>query len=180
MGSHSLYSVQAIAIIVSPANHLGKSDLYFTMLATAIRIAQALNINHLSSDSYPAQPGQVSPPMDHRALITREVCKRVSFFVASLSSFVRSLRSLNSSFPSGSGSLRFRYRPGGNLSSKISSICPSTEVVPSPFVNSTPPSLSTAPRTPSSTPRPSNLSAPKVSKDFEARLVSLTSALSLC
>ncbi|KAL7416684.1 hypothetical protein BDY24DRAFT_201110 [Mrakia frigida] len=76
MGSHSLYSVQAIAIIVSPANHLGKSDLYFTMLATAIRIAQALNINHLSSDSYPAQPGQVSPPMDHRALITREVCKR--------------------------------------------------------------------------------------------------------
>lgn len=30
MGNHSLYSVQAIAIIVSPANHLGQSDLYFT------------------------------------------------------------------------------------------------------------------------------------------------------
>jgi hypothetical protein len=37
MGSHSLYSVQCVAIIVSPANHLGKSDLYFTMLATVIR-----------------------------------------------------------------------------------------------------------------------------------------------
>lgn len=48
------------------------------MLATAIRIAQALNINHLSSDSYPAQLGQVSDAMDPRALVTREVCKRVS------------------------------------------------------------------------------------------------------
>lgn len=64
------------AIIVSPANHLGKSDLYFTQLATAIRIAQALNINHLGRDSYPARPGTTAPAMDPRALITREVCKR--------------------------------------------------------------------------------------------------------
>lgn len=31
------YSLQAIVVLVSPANHLNKGDLYFTLLATAIR-----------------------------------------------------------------------------------------------------------------------------------------------
>ncbi|CDZ98349.1 Zn(2)-C6 fungal-type DNA-binding domain [Phaffia rhodozyma] len=84
MGSHSLYSVQCVAIIVSPANHLGKSDLYFTMLATAIRIAQTLNISHLGPDTYPlskhpTNSNQSRQPMDRQALITREVCKRVFY-----------------------------------------------------------------------------------------------------
>jgi hypothetical protein len=31
------FAVQCVAIIISTANHLGKSDLYFTMLGAAIR-----------------------------------------------------------------------------------------------------------------------------------------------
>lgn len=74
--------MQTVAILVSPANHLDKADLYFTMLGTAIRsvriiiwsgvgthsvrIAQALNLHRLG----PGKPeGKVS--------IAREVRKRV-------------------------------------------------------------------------------------------------------
>jgi len=37
MSKRSLYALQSIVILVSPAHHLNKGDLYFTLLATAIR-----------------------------------------------------------------------------------------------------------------------------------------------
>jgi hypothetical protein len=37
------FAVQCVAIIVSTANHLGKSDLYFTMLGAAIRWVEFTN-----------------------------------------------------------------------------------------------------------------------------------------
>lgn len=72
MGVHSLYAIQAMAISVSVSNHLGHSDLYFTQLAAAIKIAQTLNMNHLGPDTYP----QSTTSVDSRSLIVREVCKR--------------------------------------------------------------------------------------------------------
>lgn len=31
------YALQSVVVLVSPAHHLNKGDLYFTLLATAIR-----------------------------------------------------------------------------------------------------------------------------------------------
>jgi hypothetical protein len=75
--SHSLYSTQTILVLCSPANHLGRSDWYLSALAVGIRIAQALNINNLGKDAYPAAEGAVLPSMDPNALILREMCKRI-------------------------------------------------------------------------------------------------------
>ena len=72
--NHSLYTVQVFAISPSLFNHLGHSDLYFTQLAAAVKIAQTLNLNHLGADTYPS--AQTAKQLDPRALIVREVCKR--------------------------------------------------------------------------------------------------------
>jgi hypothetical protein len=72
--NHSLYTVQVFAISPSLFNHLGHSDLYFTQLAAAVKIAQTLNLNHLGADTYPSP--QTAKQLDPRALIVREVCKR--------------------------------------------------------------------------------------------------------
>lgn len=74
LANHSLYSVQVLAVSVSLYNHLGQTDLYFTQLAAAVKIAQTLNLNHLGADSYPSAASATQ--LDPRALIVREVCKR--------------------------------------------------------------------------------------------------------
>ncbi|KAL7419985.1 hypothetical protein Q5752_004948 [Cryptotrichosporon argae] len=71
MRAHSLYAVQCIAVIVSPANHLGKADLYFTLLGAAVRVAQALNLHRLGPDGYDRRTVRAA------VLVAREVRKRV-------------------------------------------------------------------------------------------------------
>lgn len=65
MRSHSLYAVQAVAIMASAAVNSGKADMYFTLLGAAIRVAQALNLHRLGPDPNPQEPD-----------IAREVRKR--------------------------------------------------------------------------------------------------------
>ncbi|KAL7416324.1 hypothetical protein BDY24DRAFT_379292 [Mrakia frigida] len=77
MSTHSLYSTQTLLVLVSPANHLGRGDWYLSAAAVGIRIAQALQINWLGEDSYPAAEGMTLSPMDPNALVLREMCKRI-------------------------------------------------------------------------------------------------------
>ncbi|KIR28607.1 hypothetical protein I309_02533, partial [Cryptococcus deuterogattii LA55] len=71
MRSHSLYAIQCVAIITSAANHVGKADLYFTLLGAAVRIAQALNLHRLGPDSELLYKSKNS-----KLIIAREVRKR--------------------------------------------------------------------------------------------------------
>lgn len=71
MRSHSLYAIQCVAIITSAANHIGKADLYFTLLGAAVRIAQALNLHRLGPDSELLYKSKNS-----KLIIAREVRKR--------------------------------------------------------------------------------------------------------
>ncbi|KAK8865570.1 hypothetical protein IAR55_000714 [Kwoniella newhampshirensis] len=71
MSSHSLYAVQCIAVIISPANHLGHADLYYTMLGAAIKVAQALNVHRLGPDPYSG-----GDHINGQSSIAREVRKR--------------------------------------------------------------------------------------------------------
>lgn len=83
----SLYSTQTLLVLVSPANHLGRGDWYLSALAVGIRIAQALSINWLGEDSYPATEGMALSPMDPNALVLREMCKRIWYQLVAQVSF---------------------------------------------------------------------------------------------
>lgn len=88
LSTHSLYTVQTVILIGSPANHLDKTDLYFTVLGAAIRcvrtspawlrnaeyarIAQALNLHRLGPD-----PNSKAAPLGGSAIVIREVKKRI-------------------------------------------------------------------------------------------------------
>ncbi|KAK4704734.1 hypothetical protein P7C70_g1473, partial [Phenoliferia sp. Uapishka_3] len=82
MGKHSIYSLQAIVILVMTCQDVGGSDLIATLLACGIRIAQHLNIHRFPSDAdwedRRRQQG-VDPysPDGIKALIDREVRKRL-------------------------------------------------------------------------------------------------------
>ncbi|KAM0753038.1 hypothetical protein T439DRAFT_323651 [Meredithblackwellia eburnea MCA 4105] len=51
LAKHSIYSVQAIVILVVTCQDVGGSDLIATLLACGVRIAQHLNIHRFSSDA---------------------------------------------------------------------------------------------------------------------------------
>jgi hypothetical protein len=48
---------------------------WYTMIATGIRIAQTLNLDHFGSDSYPAST--TAPPASGKQVVHREICKRI-------------------------------------------------------------------------------------------------------
>lgn len=50
MDDHSIYSVQAICLLIQVAHHFDKSDLICILISTAIRIAQCLGLHRLGPD----------------------------------------------------------------------------------------------------------------------------------
>ncbi|KAH7121584.1 hypothetical protein EDB81DRAFT_814113 [Dactylonectria macrodidyma] len=81
MAKHTMYSVQAICILMQVAHNIDQSDFICVLIATAIRISQCLNMHRLGPDRpssfFPDQPKEVVA----RNLIDREVKKRIWWFL---------------------------------------------------------------------------------------------------
>ncbi|KAH7121768.1 hypothetical protein B0J13DRAFT_648543 [Dactylonectria estremocensis] len=81
MAKHTIYSVQAICILMQVAHNIDQSDFICVLIATAIRISQCLNMHRLGPDRQSSffhdQPKEVVA----RNLIEREVKKRIWWFL---------------------------------------------------------------------------------------------------
>ncbi|KAL4881910.1 hypothetical protein BJY04DRAFT_217976 [Aspergillus karnatakaensis] len=82
MSNHSLFSLQAICLLIYIGHNIGQSDLISVLLACAVRIAQCLCLHRLGPD--PPRNGHTDEePVEamQRRLIDREVSKRVWWFL---------------------------------------------------------------------------------------------------
>lgn len=71
MRNHNLYAIQVVAVIAEAANNIGKADLYFTLLGSAVRIAQSLRLHQLGPDAE-----QTYHSKNSKVIVEREVRKR--------------------------------------------------------------------------------------------------------
>ncbi|GAA6042322.1 hypothetical protein JCM8097_003844 [Rhodosporidiobolus ruineniae] len=88
LAKHSIYSVQAIVVLVIACQDVGGSDLIATLLACGIRIAQALNLHRFASDEQweaKRRTSGVEPTSEAgvKGLIQREVRKRLWYALCS-------------------------------------------------------------------------------------------------
>lgn len=81
MAKHTVYSVQAICVLMQVAHNLDQSDFTCVLISTAIRIAQCLNIHRLGPDPPGSFYHGQSKEAAARKLIDREVKKRVWWFL---------------------------------------------------------------------------------------------------
>lgn len=82
MDDHKLTSVQAICLLLQVAHNFDKSDLICILIASAIRIAQCLNLHRLGSEAFnlTTDPDTLGPRCVEK-LIDREIRKRVWWFL---------------------------------------------------------------------------------------------------
>lgn len=81
MVNHSIYSIQAICMLIHCGHNYGESDLISTLMGCAIRIAQSLGIHRLGSDQTARVDQSTEPGKLKRQLIDREIGKRVWWFL---------------------------------------------------------------------------------------------------
>lgn len=81
MKNHSIYSVQAICLLIYIGHNIGQSDRISVLLASASRIAQCLGLHRLDTQT----PSKILQCNDtdtkQRLLIEREVSKRAWWFL---------------------------------------------------------------------------------------------------
>ncbi|KAL4971698.1 hypothetical protein BDW66DRAFT_164909 [Aspergillus desertorum] len=82
MNNHSLFSLQAICLLIYVGHNIGQSDRISVLLAGAVRIAQCLCLHRLGPDTGKGTvaAGESQQTMQRR-LIDREVSKRVWWFL---------------------------------------------------------------------------------------------------
>ncbi|KAL4791921.1 hypothetical protein BDV19DRAFT_401014 [Aspergillus venezuelensis] len=81
MNNHSLFSLQAICLLIYIGHNIGQSDRISVLLACAVRISQCLCLHRLGPDSTTNARTDEDRPTMQRQLIEREVSKRVWFFL---------------------------------------------------------------------------------------------------
>jgi hypothetical protein len=86
MNNHSLFSLQAICVLIYIGHNIGQSDRISVLLACAVRIAQCLCLHRLGPDNN--TPRDSTTPSEailvediQRRLIEREISKRVWWFL---------------------------------------------------------------------------------------------------
>lgn len=75
--SHSLYALQAVVVLVLTGQDAGSSNLFPTLLASAIAIAQDMGFQRLSDEAWRVANAGASPIARGRALVQHEMKKRV-------------------------------------------------------------------------------------------------------
>lgn len=81
MKNHSIYSVQAICLLIYIGHNSGQSDRISVLLASASRIAQCLGIHRLGSETPLRILKCDDPDTRSKLLIDREVSKRAWWFL---------------------------------------------------------------------------------------------------
>lgn len=81
MKNHSLFSVQAICLLIYIGHNIGESDRVSVLLASGSRIAQCLAIHRLGPDRTSSILQCADPILRTRRLIDREISKRVWWFL---------------------------------------------------------------------------------------------------
>lgn len=81
MRRHTLFSVQAICLLIYIGHNIGESDRVSVLLASGSRIAQCLAIHRLGPDSRSGISQCTDPTLRTRRLIDREISKRVWWFL---------------------------------------------------------------------------------------------------
>lgn len=81
MKNHSLFSVQAICLLIYIGHNIGESDRVSVLLASGTRIAQCLAIHRLGPDKKSHISQCTDPNLRTRRLIDREISKRVWWFL---------------------------------------------------------------------------------------------------
>lgn len=81
MKNHSLFSVQAICLLIYIGHNTGESDRISVLLASGSRIAQCLAIHRLGPDHKSNISQCADPTLRTRRLIDREISKRVWWFL---------------------------------------------------------------------------------------------------
>ncbi|CAH0034068.1 unnamed protein product [Clonostachys rhizophaga] len=79
MDDHSIYSVQAICLLIQVAHHFDKSDLICILISTAIRIAQCLGLHRLGPDRAISEGSTAS--INEPANTDRELKKGIWWFL---------------------------------------------------------------------------------------------------
>ncbi|KAJ5419427.1 C6 transcription factor [Penicillium crustosum] len=81
MVNHSIFSVQAICMLIHCGHNFGESDLISTLMGSAIRIAQSLGIHRLGSDKTGSVVKSTERGKAKKQLTDREISKRVWWFL---------------------------------------------------------------------------------------------------
>ncbi|KAL3493328.1 hypothetical protein BJX62DRAFT_223981 [Aspergillus germanicus] len=88
MNNHSLFSLQAICLLIYIGHNIGQSDRISVLLACAVRIAQCLCLHRLGLDNNtprdsttPDEATILEDMQQRRRLIEREISKRVWWFL---------------------------------------------------------------------------------------------------
>lgn len=81
MKNHTLFSVQAICLLIYIGHNIGESDRLSVLLASGSRIAQCLAIHRLGPDFKSGISQCMDPILRTRQLIDREISKRVWWFL---------------------------------------------------------------------------------------------------
>lgn len=81
MAKHTIYSTQAICILMQVAHNIDQSDFICVLIATGIRIAQCLNMHRLGPDLPGSYFEHQSRELAVQTLVEREVKKRVWWFL---------------------------------------------------------------------------------------------------
>ncbi|KAJ5110658.1 C6 transcription factor [Penicillium argentinense] len=81
MKNHSIFSVQAICLLIYIGHNAGQSDRISVLLASASRIAQCLGLHRLGPDTPAATQKSTESSDRTQQLVDREVSKRVWWFL---------------------------------------------------------------------------------------------------